>query len=467
MSSSAVCAVAQITPSDDAHISTVSPTTDYGGSGSVLVQSGGATGFIRFDRSGLPPGLTSSSLSKATLKIFVSAVTTSGTFDVDRVTGAWTEKTIKGNMQPSLGSSIVSGVSIWSFKKNTYLLVDITPAMVEWLDGVNPNYGIALVPGPAVSFAINSTDTGASSQAPELDRVLNSGTPGPQGPQGPQGLQGSPGPQGATGPVGLLGPQGNPGALGPAGPAGPQGAQGTTGTQGPPGLNGATGSQGPTGPAGPAGLKARGAWAAVTTDYALNDVVTDAGSTWRCQVIPACTPGAEPSITTNIDWELLATKGNDGAPGLQGIQGPPGAQGVTGSQGAIGPPGAQGPTGLTGAVGLPGPIGPAGPAGTQGPHGAGATPGHIALLQWWSSPTYSVGAFPTAVAFDGTNIWVANYSDNSVSKLLASTGAALGKFSVGTSPIAVAFDGTNIWVANDFSRTVSKLLPSPIATRLN
>ena len=168
----AVCAVAQITPSDDAHISSVAPTINYGGSGSLLVQSGGATGFIRFDLSGLPPGLTSSCLSKATLKIFVSAVTASGTFDVDRVTGAWTEKTINGNMQPSLGSSIVSGVSIGTFNKNTYLLVDITPAMGEWLDGVNPNYGIALVPGPAVAFAINSKENRASSHAPELDLVL-------------------------------------------------------------------------------------------------------------------------------------------------------------------------------------------------------------------------------------------------------------------------------------------------------
>src|SRR5258708_23968537 len=111
----------------------------------------------------------------------------------------------------------------------------------------------------------------------------------------------------------------------------------------------------------------------------MNDVVSDAGCTGGCQVIPACTPGAEPSITTNIDWELLATKGNDGAPGLQGIQGPPGAQGVTGSQGAIGPPGAQRPTALTGAVGLPGPIAPAGARRPQGPQRGDATPRDIAL----------------------------------------------------------------------------------------
>src|ERR1039457_5225431 len=47
---------------------------------------------------------------------------------------------------------------------------------------------------------------------------------------------------------------------------------------------------------------------------------------------------------------------------------------------------------------------PGGAIGPQGP--AGNTPGHVALLQWWSSLTYTVGNTPSAVAFDGTNIWV-------------------------------------------------------------
>jgi len=85
------------------------------------------------------------------------------------------------------------------------------------------------------------------------------------------------------------------------------------------------------------------------------------------------------------------------------------------------------------------------------------TPGHIALLQWWSSLTYSVGQFPSALAFDGTNIWVANNNDNSVSKLLASTGATVGMFTVGVWPDGVAFDGTNIWVVNEFSNSVTKI----------
>ena len=64
---------------------------------------------------------------------------------------------------------------------------------------------------------------------------------------------------------------------------------------------------------------------------------------------------------------------------------------------------------------------------------------------------------PTGVAFDGANIWVANGSSASVTKLRASDGANLGTVTAGDGPIGVAFDGANIWVSNINSGTVSKL----------
>ena len=84
----------------------------------------------------------------------------------------------------------------------------------------------------------------------------------------------------------------------------------------------------------------------------------------------------------------------------------------------------------------------------------------IALLKWYAAnqtTSFAVGAAPNGVAFDGANIWVANFSSNTVSKLRASDGAPLGTFTVGTFPYGIAFDGANIWVANQFSDTVSKL----------
>jgi DNA-binding beta-propeller fold protein YncE len=68
-----------------------------------------------------------------------------------------------------------------------------------------------------------------------------------------------------------------------------------------------------------------------------------------------------------------------------------------------------------------------------------------------------LGDNPGALAFDGANIWVANFTDGTVNKLLASTGALLGTFSVGAGPDGLAFDGANIWVANENSDTMGKL----------
>jgi DNA-binding beta-propeller fold protein YncE len=61
------------------------------------------------------------------------------------------------------------------------------------------------------------------------------------------------------------------------------------------------------------------------------------------------------------------------------------------------------------------------------------------------------------VAFDGTNIWVTNDGNNTVTKLLASTGTFVGTYSVGSVPWGVVFDGANIWVANEGSGTLSMI----------
>jgi hypothetical protein len=152
------------------------------------------------------------------------------------------------------------------------------------------------------------------------------------------GVVGPAGPTGPKGEMGDTGPDGLPGATGPAGPTGPAGRNGF---DGPPGPAGPTGSSGPTGPK---GLNARGAWSAAT-NYVQDDVVTEAGQTWRCQITD-CVVGNLPA-STNPEWELLAARGADGATGAAGPQGPTGPTGPQGTQGPTGATGAQGPTGAT------------------------------------------------------------------------------------------------------------------------
>jgi len=265
------------------------------------------------------------------------------------------------------------------------------------------------------------------------------------GPQGPVGLTGATGAQGAQGPQGAVGPQGPGGAAGPPGPQGPQGPAGPAGQ---------TGLQGPP-------LVFQGNWQS-SNSYNLGDAVFYNGSSYISLVGGNTGNGPDNSPT---EWALLAQQGATGVPGAQGLTGAMGPQGATGPPGPAGATGSQGPQGATGATGPEGPSGPTGPQGAEGPQGPAGPSGvglreyRAALLQWYPT-TFGVGASPAGIAFDGTNIWVANEGGNSVSKLLASTGSVVGTYPVGADPIAITFDGGNIWVANLGSDTVTKLLAS-------
>ena len=165
---------------------------------------------------------------------------------------------------------------------------------------------------------------------------------------------------------------------------------------------------------------------------------------------------------------LYALAGNEGPTGPQGPQGevgPAGPQGLQGETGAIGPEGQQGLMGDAGPKGDPGiqciqgEAGPAGPVGPAGP----ITTSCAASLRWdlpaCTPATFTVGTSPQGVAFDGTNIWVANFSSNSVSKINPTTNTVTDTVTVDTNPRGVTFDGTNIWVTNQTSNNVSKIIP--------
>jgi DNA-binding beta-propeller fold protein YncE len=71
-------------------------------------------------------------------------------------------------------------------------------------------------------------------------------------------------------------------------------------------------------------------------------------------------------------------------------------------------------------------------------------------------------ANPEGIIFDGKYIWVANDGANqdSVSKFDISTMTLIGTYPVGLDPDAVGFDGTSIWVANTDSNSVWRLNPA-------
>ena len=61
--------------------------------------------------------------------------------------------------------------------------------------------------------------------------------------------------------------------------------------------------------------------------------------------------------------------------------------------------------------------------------------------------TYAVGSRPGGIASDGTNIWVADFGSSNVTKMLAATGEIIGTYPLGGISYCLAYDGSNIWVS--------------------
>jgi YVTN family beta-propeller protein len=105
-----------------------------------------------------------------------------------------------------------------------------------------------------------------------------------------------------------------------------------------------------------------------------------------------------------------------------------------------------------------------GATGPQGPGTPQLSKANIAKLRWDLDPargrTVTVGNTPQYAAFDGTNIWVTNVGDNTLSKIVVATGAVSTPTTGLNEPGGIAFDGTNLWVADYGNNTVSEVRPS-------
>jgi len=297
--------------------------TNYGGLPTVNIGGlPGSEGLLMFDLSSVP---SNSTVTSATLLIYVDQVDTAGAVAVWAANAPWSEATVTGIAGPGEGASINSGVPV---NVPGYIAIDVTSQVQTWVSsGGNNGFLLTANPGSTTVY-LDSKESISTSHSAILEYVLL----GPTGPTGPQGASGP------TGPTGGSGGSGGPGSQGPTGPTGPSGATGATGDtgnrgpQGPTGNTGGSGSKGPSGPTGPTG-----------------------------PVGPTGATGTSPA-------------GPQGSQGNQGSQGPTGPTGPTGSTGAAGPVGSTGPQGPDGPNGPAGPTGPTGPTGAAGPTGTtGAT----------------------------------------------------------------------------------------------
>lgn len=260
--------------------------TQTGDTPNLSLHSGSSV-FLKFNLyPPLPNGTPGASVAKATVEIFLGTVESPGIVDVYQIASNWNEESV-GQAAPALGDIIQAGIAIQSDQNEEFLVIDVTPAVQQWLGtdgsgaGGAPNHGVALVARDGANLKINSKENPQTSHEPRLNIFL-SGTGGEQGP---------PGPAGPAGLQGLTGATGDPGPQGPAGPQGLQGAEGNVGPQGPRGLNW------------------RGAWDAAT-NYVTDDAVSHAGSSWR-----AALANINVAPLEGADWTIVAQKGDDTSSG--------------------------------------------------------------------------------------------------------------------------------------------------------
>ena len=202
---SAVVARAQAPVTDDTYVLQANGSKNFGSVQSLVLQAPGAYTLVRFDATRLPAGVTANQITHATAKLFVTAVTTGGAFDLCQITTPWSENTVTYNTLPGFANCINNAGTITPANTQKYIELNVTSFVQSWLlSGLTNNYGILLKPsnGSNISVSFDAKE----SQTTSHDADLDAGITGSTGPQGPQGPQGPAGPAGATGPQGAQGP---------------------------------------------------------------------------------------------------------------------------------------------------------------------------------------------------------------------------------------------------------------------
>ncbi len=169
-----LCATAygQISPLGDSYTNSADPTTNYGSAITLAVDGAKEITYVQFNLASIPSG---ASVSQATLKLYVNSLIKAGSFNVDYVNGSWTESTIVHSNAPALGNTIAPNVEVSTADKNQYILIDVTSAVQNWLNGSEINDGIALVANGSFNATFDSKENTGTSHPAELDIVFAGG----------------------------------------------------------------------------------------------------------------------------------------------------------------------------------------------------------------------------------------------------------------------------------------------------
>jgi len=219
---------------DDTFIQKEAPTASSGAAGSLSINNKNLTKehitYALFDLALLPLHVT---LDKAVLRFFVNQVGQPGTIKIYVVTGgAWAEQTLTWNNAPASVAAVPTIItSIFAADAGSYVTVDITQIVQDWVNGLRPNLGLAIRgDSPALNIALDSKENASTSHPMEREVAFAGGVAGPAGAARHTGASrtsgtargdGRPGAPGGARAAGTTGPAGAPGRTRDAGTAGP------------------------------------------------------------------------------------------------------------------------------------------------------------------------------------------------------------------------------------------------------
>lgn len=158
---SAPCSALDVPTLQDTFVSSTSPTTGYGGWGTVKVGEAGAVGLVSFDlATALPAGTKADSINKASLIVYQEWVLGPGAIEVIPLVGSFNEGTATFQNQP-VNAGAGSGRVATLTGNQRFLVIDVTAMVKAAVTAQAAVMGVALAPSlnsPGASVQLGSKE---------------------------------------------------------------------------------------------------------------------------------------------------------------------------------------------------------------------------------------------------------------------------------------------------------------------
>jgi len=158
---------------DDAWIRASMPDKNYGDYNSMRVnRSGGQQTLVRFDAA----AISGQPISRATLKLHVTAITNDGDISIHAITSSWDETNVTWNLRPPSEATAVAMRGIPTLDPGTQIYMDVTDVVKRWADGSLPDAGL-LIKTSDISRAYFLTKEGATEGRSASELEVQTGPP--------------------------------------------------------------------------------------------------------------------------------------------------------------------------------------------------------------------------------------------------------------------------------------------------